>query len=652
MKLKIVVLLFTLASFGAFAQEATEKAEISLWNGFEKESFQFKEHSAHLVKPKKALDGKPWVWRARFPNWHTEMDSILLSEGYHIAYINTENQYGSPKAMAIWDGFYTFLRNTYKLNEKLSLEGASRGGLFIFSWAKQNPGKINCIYAESPVCDFNSWPGGLGKGKGSREDWENLKTEYGFRSDKEAKSYKDLPFDNLEKLAAKKVPLLFMISLIDEVVPMEENTKILAERYIKLGGRATIAPCTEGKQDLFGHHFPIETPRLGADFIKYNTLLPKQKLEASKYHQIRGGLKNSFIKFEREKKGRVAFLGGSITFNGGWRDSITNYLQNRFPNTEFEFIAAGIPSMGTTPAAFRIERDVLVNGPVDLLFEEAAVNDSGNGRTNDEQIRAMEGIVRHIRNDNPAVDIVIMHFVDPDKMNTFRNGGIPQVIQNFENVANHYDIPTINLAKEVTDRIDTGEFSWEVDFKNLHPSPFGQGVYAHSMIVFLDNAWSGFVAEDDKITAHSDPDKLDKNSYDNGILIPITENMASKGWKYITNWTPSDKMGTRKNYTNVPMLEGSYSGKTLKFKFEGTVIGIAVAAGPDAGIIEYSIDGGEWIKQDLFTRWSSQLHLPWYYTLKVGLTSGQHMLRLRMLQDKNKNSKGNYCRIRYFYVNK
>ncbi|GGW48317.1 SGNH/GDSL hydrolase family protein [Arenibacter certesii] len=652
MKIRILAILFALTSFRAMTQAEQPKIEFSVWKGFKKEKFLFEGKDAHVVKPNKTLDGKPWVWRARFPNWHAEMDSILLSEGYHIAHINTENMYGSPKAMAIWDRFYTFLRNEYKLDKKLSLEGASRGGLFIFNWAKNNPDKINCIYAESPVCDFKSWPGGFGHGKGSKEDWERLKIEYGFTSDKEAKLYIDQPFYNLEELAQEKVPILFMVGLKDEVVPMEENTIILADRYVKLGGSVTIVPCTEGEQDLFGHHFPIETPRLGADFIRYNTELPKPKLESSTYHHLRGGLKNSFIKFEREKKGRVAFLGGSITYNGGWRDSITNFLKYRFPNTKFEFIAAGIPSMGSTPAAFRLERDVLENGPVDLLFEEAAVNDAANGRANEEQIRAMEGIVRHVRHNNPTTDIVLMHFVDPEKMESYRNGEIPQVIQNHERVAIHYNIPTIDLAKEVTERIGAGEFSWEEDFKNLHPSPFGQGIYAHSIITFLENAWDGNVAEDDKITVHSLPEKLDNNSYDNGALIPISNNMASKGWKYDANWKPSDGVGSRENYTNVPMLIGSTTGAILKFKFEGTAVGITVAAGPDAGILEYRIDNGPWLKQDLFTNWSSHLHLPWYFTLKTDLMPGKHVLRLRLNKEKNMASKGNSCRIRYFYVNK
>lgn len=59
-----------------------------------------------------------------------------------------------------------------------------------------------------------------------------------------------------------------------------------------------------------------------------------------------------------------------------WRNSICEYFIKRFPKTKFEFIAAGISSMGTRSGAFRLERDVLMNGGVDLLFEEAAVNNA------------------------------------------------------------------------------------------------------------------------------------------------------------------------------------------------------------------------------------------------------------------------------------
>ena len=379
---------------------------------------------------------------------------------------------------------------------------------------------------------------------------------------------------------------------------------------------------------------------------------PYTQINTSNYHQERSGLKNSHIKFERYKKGRVAFLGGSITYNSGWRDSICAYLETRFPKTEFEFIAAGIPSMGTTPAAFRLERDVLSKGRIDLLFEEAAVNDSSNGRTTTEQIRAMEGIVRHCKVSNPDIDIVMMHFVDPGKIRSYNNGVEPEVITNHNRVAEHYNISTINLAKEVTDRINNGEFTWKGEFKNLHPSPFGQGIYANSMLSFLSNAFSGHIDIVDKISSHNLPEKINNSSYDKGYLLEIDDVKLTKGWSIDTLWNPKDGSKTRPNYVDVPMLISDKPGSTLKLKFEGNSIGIAAAAGKDAGFIEYRIDKKEWIKLNLFTNWSKNIHLPWYYTLASGLSMEKHLLEICIIETKDKRSIGSACRIRYFYVNK
>lgn len=378
-------------------------------------------------------------------------------------------------------------------------------------------------------------------------------------------------------------------------------------------------------------------------------VVPAQQLDAEKYHTHRGVLKNSFLKFSIEKKGRVVFLGGSITYNPGWRDSVCSYLQQKFPETDFDFVNAGIPSMGSTSGVFRFERDVLVNGQVDLLFEEAAVNDDTNKRTQDEIMRAMEGIVRHAKNTNPLCDVVIMHFVDPGKMEDYRNDKVPGVIQLHENVAEYYNISTINLAKEVTERIDEGEFDWENDFVNLHPSPFGQAIYFNSIKLFLEAAWkSGFVDIELEVSEILNP--IDKANYESGILVEPNPPKKIEGWELVENWEPKQKVGTRANYVNVPMLVGEYPGKVIKFQFEGNAVGIAIAAGPDAGIIEYSIDSSDWQKQDLFTKWSKQLYLPWYYTLAAGLKNKKHTLQIRIIEENNPESTGNKCVLRYFYT--
>ena len=194
-------------------------------------------------------------------------------------------------------------------------------------------------------------------------------------------------------------------------------------------------PMTRGPQNLEGHHFPIERPSVIADFISSNAYPVKAILDPAQFHVARTGLTNSFIQFTKEKTGRVAFMGGSITENPGWRNKVTQYLTERFPETKFEFIDAGISSTGSTPGAFRLASEVLAKGKIDLFFEEAAVNDRTNGFDNPAQVRGMEGIVRHMKISNPLVDIVVMHCVDPEKIAEYAAGKIPNEIVNHELVS-------------------------------------------------------------------------------------------------------------------------------------------------------------------------------------------------------------------------
>ena len=370
------------------------------------------------------------------------------------------------------------------------------------------------------------------------------------------------------------------------------------------------------------------------------------------FHELRSGLPYSGKWFKEKETGIVAYLGGSITYNPGWRDSINLYMLNSFHETDFEFINAGIPSFGSTPDAFRLEYDVLSKGKINLLFIDCAVNDRANGRTSQERLRAVEGIVRHAWDINPKMDIVFLYFVDPMKMEDYRSGKVPAEIQDYENIAQHYGITSINLAKEVTYRIDVGEFTWEDDFKNLHPSQFGQGVYSSSIEKFLEEAYGNLRNKQRIIYGKSLPAMIDEFSYDAGILVSNKEVRIINGWEIIEHWKPTDRGGTRAGYVNIPMLVTESPGSEISFDFEGRAVGITVVAGPDVGMIEYRVDDLPWEILDLFTSWSNSLHLPWYYLLYSELEKGNHSLQLKTTNFKNIKSKGNACRIAHFFVNK
>lgn len=375
------------------------------------------------------------------------------------------------------------------------------------------------------------------------------------------------------------------------------------------------------------------------------------KWKDADYLSLRGGLNNFYNACLQRHKATVAFLGGSITHNPGWRDKTCAWLREHYPATEFRFIAAGIPSLGSLPHVFRLQQDVLDSGAIDLLIIEAAVNDRVNGTDSITQVRSLEGIVRHARTANPAMDIVMMAFADPDKTSDYDRGITPAEIANQEMIAAHYGLPSINLGKEVRDRIHGGEFDWKKDFKDVHPSPFGQELYFANIKLLLLKGEEEFHHGGSNGAYHLPP-SLDRTSFTNGSYYDLHKAKFDTGWNLSERWMPRDSAHTREGFVNVPVLESDKPGASFTLAFTGTAAGMAVIAGPDAGIVEYSIDHDGWRKIDLYTQWSSWLHLPWYVLFGSGLKNKQHILQVRISDETAAGSKGHACRIVHFLVNK
>lgn len=608
------------------------------WEGYDRYDFKLNNRDVIAVVPKKALSGNPWIWRPAFFGAFPSVDKALLEKGFHVMYYDLTHLYGSPNAVNLGNNFYRCMTDYYNLSPKVTLEGFSRGGLFALNWAAENTDKVACIYVDAPVCNLFSWPG-----KKRADLWNDMLKEWGLVNE-ESLIIEGNPIDRVKSISDAGIPVISVCGADDDIVPYEENMEVVRSRLIE-----NASPVELILREGVGHHpHSLEEPKPVVDFIIRNQTDYKNR----QYINPRGSLKNSFLKFEKERKGCVAFLGGSITEMEGWRNLIMQQLKLRFPYTTFEFINAGIPSTGSTPGAFRIQNDVLDNGSIDLLFVEAAVNDDTNGFNYIEQVRGMEGEVRRTMLTNPNTDIIMLHFIYDPFIAMFEEGRIPDVILNHERVANHYQIPSVNLAREIAERMKAGEFDWE-QFGGTHPAPLGHNYYAAGIARLMDTMWNGISLKEEQPTPHVVPSKpLDPHSYFNGELLDIREAKLSSGWKYISSWHPNNLAGKRAGFVDVPMLETRKPGAKIHLNFKGKAIGIFCVCGPSAGIIEYSIDGAPYKKLDTFTEWSKDLYIPWVYMLETELVSGNHTLTLRMAKEKNKESSGYELQIRNFVVNR
>lgn len=606
------------------------------WNGYDRYDFRVQGRDATVVVPQTPAEGTPWIWRPAFFNAFPTVDKALLEKGFHVVYYDLTHLYGSPNARKLGTSFYEYMTKNYGLSPYVTLEGFSRGGLFVFNWAAENPEKVACIYADAPVCDLASWPG--------RESplWHDVTKEWG-ETIRERDILKDAPIHKAREIAKTGIPIISVCGDSDDVVSYNVNMGALRNKLAELGASVEII-----LKPGVGHHpHSLDDPKPVVDFILRN----QPAYQKGQYITQRGSLSNSYIKFERNLKGRVAFLGGSITEMEGWTNLIEKQLKQRFPNTEFDFINAGIPSTGSTPGAFRFTNDVLANGPVDLLFVEAAVNDDTNGFSPTAQVRGMEGEVRRALMANKEVDIVMLHFIYDPFIELYGKGVTPEVIDNHERVAEHYQIPSINFAREISERMQKGEFTWD-EFGGVHPAPFGHEYYAAGIARLFDAMWSGIRLAADRVVPHTVPNQpLDAYSYFGGRFLDIKTAQLSAGWKYVPSWRAEDGFEKRPGFVDVPMLEATKAGAKLTLDFEGTAIGIFCVSGPSAGTIEYSIDGAPYKSLDTYTQWSSWLYIPWLFMLEDELKPGKHKLKMRMAKSNNVHSKGYELQIRNFVVN-
>ena len=249
-----------------YAQGAADDApSTDEWNGYVRHIFRLDGRTCYIVDPKKDAPGKPWLWRARFWGHRPEVDIALLAQGYHLVYMDAAEMLGNDKAVTDWNDFYKLLTTVHGLNKKTELEGMSRGGLYVYAWAEQNPEKVAAIYADAPVCDIKSWPLALRKGPPDTESWNMVVKAFDFHDVSDAIAYRGNPIDDLEPLAKAHVPLLHVVGDADQIVPLAENTRVLEERYKALGGSIKIIV-----KHGVGHVHGLDDPTPIIDFLLEN----------------------------------------------------------------------------------------------------------------------------------------------------------------------------------------------------------------------------------------------------------------------------------------------------------------------------------------------------------------------------------------------
>lgn len=317
--------------------------------------------------------------------------------------------------------------------------------------------------------------------------------------------------------------------------------------------------------------------------------------------QPRRGLPNAFRRLAQGERVRIAYLGGSITAQPGWRPQSLTWFRDLFPAATIEEINAAIGGTGSDLGVFRLRHDVLDAKP-DLLFVEFAVNDSG---APPEQIqRCMEGIVRQTWRALPSTDICFVYTLAGAMLETLKAEQLPASQAAMEKIANHYGIPSINFGVEVarlegagrlvfrgkqpaseTERAALGgRILFSPD--GVHPYPdTGHALYLQSLVRAMS-----FIRPEGTPGPHVLGEPFVADHLAAATMLPLDRAKLSSAWVRLDGKTN----GLARSFGGrLPGLwRANQPGDALEFQFRGTYAGVYDLVGPDCGQVSVSIDDG------------------------------------------------------------
>jgi len=322
-----------------------------------------------------------------------------------------------------------------------------------------------------------------------------------------------------------------------------------------------------------------------------NDRFEKQVME----FKARGDLPNFFSKASQGDSIRVAYLGGSITAQEGWRVISLEWFSQRFPKARFSEINAAIGGTGSDFGVFRLNDHVLRFKP-DLVFVEFAVNDSD--RPSEKITRSMEGIVRQIWRQNLLTDICFVYTIEEQNVEIEQKGQLPASAVTMETIADRYHIPSINFGFEVVKMVNNKQLIIKGSEQELNGIKVfsGDGVhpFAETGHVIYNNILkrsfetmipcnkSGF-------NRHVLPKPIANDYFSNTQMIDFTEVELSENWQ-IFQIADQPAFNFAGEYLK-KVGKASRSGETLRVRFKGRAIGAYDIMGPDAGKVIVEIDG-------------------------------------------------------------
>ncbi len=326
----------------------------------------------------------------------------------------------------------------------------------------------------------------------------------------------------------------------------------------------------------------------------------------------------------------IAAIGGSITAgslasteNKRWINIVTAWWRNRFPASAITLVNAGIGGTGSDIGTFRVKNDILSKVP-DFVIIEFSVNDSGKDSTY--VIKMTEGLVRQLLQDTNKIGVMFL-------MLKMENGGTAQA--DHKVVANYYGIPWVSQADLIDAAVTAdGRTLREVygDNPGIHPNDLGMQYIADFINEKLDSIYNHLPS--------------DENLPEIPAAIPeplITDIYAETYTFKASTIIPNENSGWEISSFDWSSLT---PGSELVFTIDGNAVAVEYSRhnATNRGRVEIWVDEGPHKILDAY--WTETWGPARVFELIAeNLTDGEHTLHIKVLNEHNPLSNGNYFQL-------
>lgn len=294
--------------------------------------------------------------------------------------------------------------------------------------------------------------------------------------------------------------------------------------------------------------------------------LPKKK---SNNIEIRNGLGNLIQKLEQQAC-KIAYLGASVTAQKqGYRPNLHQWFQEHFKQPHVE-INGAIGGVISGAAVFLMDDMVIQHEPDFCIIEYSTVDMAWNSP---EIGSAIEAMVRKLKDIDCPVCFLYLYRTG-QKFNDFN-----PVIAWYEEVAEYYQIPSINVGRYIEASLKQQEFQFDELFRDfVHNTPAGGKFVAEYIAETLLEVLRK--SPDRQLKPVDYDDYAVSDAYVFGQMFPIQRSMIGDRRSAKTGSYQYKSSGNEYSYFELD------SNNELEFEIEGKLIAILVIIGRESGIVE------------------------------------------------------------------